>query len=95
MSKVTRKYQVSVPKALADRFGIRPGDDLRWEASGENLRVIPARARARRLSTTERLRAFDETTRRIEERMSARAAGRAHDRGWTREELYDERVRTR
>jgi len=31
MSKVTSKYQVSIPKALAERMGIRVGDELAWE----------------------------------------------------------------
>lgn len=95
MSKVTSKYQVSIPKALADRYGIKPGDELLWEGCGESLRVVPARARARRPSIKERLRAFDETTRRIDALMSRRASGQTRDRGWTRDELYDERVRSR
>lgn len=95
MSKVTSKYQVSVPKALADQYDIKPGDELLWEACGENLRVVPARARARVGSIEGRLRAFDETTRRLKELMTRRASGEASDRGWTRDELYDERVRPR
>ena len=31
MAKVTSKLQVTVPKALAERYGIRPGDDIRFE----------------------------------------------------------------
>ena len=31
MSKVTSKHQVSIPKALAARAGIRIGDELKWE----------------------------------------------------------------
>lgn len=96
MSKVTSKYQVSVPKALADQYGIKPGDDLLWETCGAALRVVPARTRARRLNVEERLRAYDETTRRIENLMSRRTAGdEPRDRGWTRDELYDERLRPR
>ena len=41
MTKVTSKLQVSLPKALADQYGIRPGDDLAWEAAGDIIRVIP------------------------------------------------------
>ena len=95
MSKVTSKYQVSVPRALADRYGIKPGDDLVWQACGEHLRVVPAGAHARRPGIEERLRAFDETTRRIAKLMARRASGKSGDRGWTRDELYDERVRPR
>ncbi len=31
MSKVTSKLQVTIPRALALRYGIRPGDEVRWE----------------------------------------------------------------
>jgi AbrB family looped-hinge helix DNA binding protein len=31
MSKVTSKLQVTIPKALAVKYGIRPGDEVRWE----------------------------------------------------------------
>ena len=44
MSKVTSKLQVTVPKALAERYGIRPGDDIRFEEAGEVIRVVPAAA---------------------------------------------------
>ena len=30
MSKVTSKLQVTVPKAAAERYGIRPGDAIDW-----------------------------------------------------------------
>ena len=30
MAKVTSKLQVTVPKAIADRFGIRPGDEIEF-----------------------------------------------------------------
>jgi hypothetical protein len=35
MSKVTKKLQVSIPRSLADRYGIRAGDDLEWEPAGK------------------------------------------------------------
>ena len=41
MSKVTSKLPVRVPKALAERYGIRPGDELRFEEAGEDIRVVP------------------------------------------------------
>lgn len=31
MSRVTSKLQVTIPKALAGRYGIRPGDEVHWE----------------------------------------------------------------
>ena len=42
MPKVTSKLQLTVPKAIADQYGIRPGDELQWIAAGEAIRVIPA-----------------------------------------------------
>ena len=90
MSKVTTKLQVSVPKALADQYGIAPGDELVWEPAGEALRVRLAEPRAGyALDARERLRLFDAATRRQAERQSRRKPGRAKARGWTRDELYD------
>jgi AbrB family looped-hinge helix DNA binding protein len=88
MGKVTSKLQVTVPKALADRYGIEPGDEIEWEAAGDVIRVVPSpRAAVRDLSSRRRL--FDKAT----ERQRAREQGAHHeaasDRGWTREELYE------
>ena len=47
MSRVTSKLQVTVPKLIAQRYGIRPGDDIRFEESGEVIRVVPENARTR------------------------------------------------
>jgi AbrB family looped-hinge helix DNA binding protein len=96
MSKVTSKFQVSVPKALADQYGIAPGDDLVWEPAGEALRVRLAEPRARyALDGRERLRLFDAATRRQAERQSRRSLGRDAERGWTREQLYERDARAR
>ncbi len=92
MGKVTSKYQVSLPKALADRLGIAPGDEVDWRIAGTELRVTPAAARAR-LSAEERLELFDAATRRQSARNRTQR-GTGESRGWTREDLYD-RGRTR
>ena len=42
MSKVTDQYQVTLPKALARHYGIRPGDEVSFEAAGEAIRLVPA-----------------------------------------------------
>ena len=34
MAKVTSKLQVTVPKAIADHYGIRPGDEIQWIPAG-------------------------------------------------------------
>jgi AbrB family looped-hinge helix DNA binding protein len=97
MAKVTSKLQVTVPKAVADRFGIRPGDEIDFVVEGDTLRILRAGER-RTLPVTERLKLFDESTARQQARNKAwrRAYGATEPagRGWTREELYT-RGRTR
>ena len=91
MSKVTSKLQVTVPKALAERYGIQPGDDIRFEEAGENIRVIPAGVIPSRegLDVEARLRLFDSATARQRERESGRSRRHSDTRGWTREALYE------
>jgi AbrB family looped-hinge helix DNA binding protein len=94
MSKVTSKLQVTLPKALADQFGIKPGDEINWEAAGDQIRVTPQGKKS--LTTVsdlnERLRLFDQATARQRKRAASRASGPSpaakSGRGWTREELY-------
>jgi len=89
MSKVTSKLQVTVPKALAERYAIRPGDEITWEAAGDVIRVVP-HGRATAANETTRLRLFDKTTDRQRRRNRSSGAVRPlAGRGWTREDLYD------
>ncbi len=46
MARVTSKLQVTVPKAIAKRFRIRPGDDIDWVPAGDVIRVVPPRRQA-------------------------------------------------
>jgi AbrB family looped-hinge helix DNA binding protein len=39
MAKVTSKYQVTLPRAIADRYDIHPGDRIDWVAAGEVIRA--------------------------------------------------------
>lgn len=95
MAKVTSKLQVTVPKVLADEYGIRPGDEVLWVRSGEAVRMVPARSLPPVLSVEDKLALFDAATRRQRARQKAkRRGGAARDRGWTREDLY-ERARPR
>ena len=87
MGKVTSKYQVSIPKALADRLGVKPGDEIDWHLAGQELRVTPVRA-GRGVSLEERLRSFDDATQRQGKRNRMKRKAATADRGWTREELY-------
>lgn len=95
MAKVTSKLQVTVPKALADEYGIRPGDEVLWVRSGEAVRMVPARSLPPALSAEEKLALFDAATKRQRARQKGkRSADVPRNRGWTREDLY-ERARPR
>ena len=92
---MTSKLQVTLPKALATQYGIRPGDELLWVASGEAIRVVPARKISKNDSIEERLKLFDQATERRRRRYKPAPGPKASGRGWTREELYEDRVRRR
>jgi bifunctional DNA-binding transcriptional regulator/antitoxin component of YhaV-PrlF toxin-antitoxin module len=91
MAKVTSKLQVTIPKALAERYGISPGQDVQWLEAGEAIRVVPQGTRRQRSDETKRLARFDQATARQRDRESARPVDPLADgeRGWTREELYE------
>lgn len=90
MSKVTSKLQVTVPKAVAEKFGIRPGTEISWVAAGETLRVETSRRNTAPIATRERLRLFDAATeRQVRRNRRFKPAKSGEDRGWTRDELYD------
>jgi|SRR6516164_7091337 AbrB family looped-hinge helix DNA binding protein len=97
MSKVTTKLQLTVPKAIADQYGIRPGDELEWVPAGETIRVVPigrTRKSAEQLSVKERLELFDQATERQRRREAmfskepVTSSESDADRGWTREGIY-------
>ena len=91
MSKVTSKRQVTLPKELAEEYGIEPGDEIDWERAGDAIRVVPRRRPSPGLTIEERLALFDEATRRHEQRWAGvdLPPTRPTDRAWTRDELYD------
>ncbi|HVW29169.1 MAG TPA: AbrB/MazE/SpoVT family DNA-binding domain-containing protein [Polyangiaceae bacterium] len=92
---MTSKLQVTLPKALADEYKIRPGDEILWVASGDSIRVVPAaRKRTSASDVAAKLHLFDRATERQELRQGSAPAGRTKGRGWKREDLYD-RGRTR
>ena len=90
---MTSKRQVTVPKALADRYGIAPGTELEWQPAGDVIRVIPPGRRAPSHSVETRLDVFDAATQRQLTRQKERPGARTRppDRGWTRDDLYDGR----
>jgi AbrB family looped-hinge helix DNA binding protein len=101
VAKVTSKLQLTVPKAIADQYGIKPGDELEWVPAGESIRVELLRSKAKAgqaLTTEERLALFDANTKWLDELQAeqlkeAEAKGTRttrENRGWTREELYND-----
>jgi len=92
MTKVTSKLQITIPKAIADRYGIEPGDEIELEPAGSVIRVVPpGRRGGARLAVEERLRLFDQETRRQRQRESAMdlTPSSPDSRDWKREDLYD------
>ena len=88
MARVTSKYQVTVPKKIAELYHIRPGDEIDWVPAGDAIRLIPPGTRAATQTPESRLRWFDQATERHRKRRSARPAEQPRERGWRREDLY-------
>lgn len=88
MTRVTGKFQITLPKRLVDAYGIRVGDEVEIVAAGESIAIRPAGSGMTALSPEERLRHFNAATRRQEARQREARHDVAKDRGWTREELY-------
>ncbi|ELZ43761.1 transcriptional regulator, AbrB family protein [Halorubrum californiense DSM 19288] len=47
-TRITRKGQVTIPKALREEFGLEEGDELRWEKTDDGIRVRKATGSAGR-----------------------------------------------
>jgi bifunctional DNA-binding transcriptional regulator/antitoxin component of YhaV-PrlF toxin-antitoxin module len=97
MSKVTSKLQVTLPKAIADQYGVRPGDELQWVPAGETIRVVVlgrTPGLGQELTVKERLELFDQATARQRQREATLRKERVTpsesdaDRGWMREDVY-------
>lgn len=86
MSKVTGKFQITLPKRLATTYGIKVGDEVEFCADGDRIALRPAPRKV--LDRTHRLREFDRATERQRNRQRARPPETARTRGWSREELY-------
>lgn len=91
MAKVTSKYEVTVPRSIADRYGIAPGDDIEWIPAGDVIRVVPGQLLAPADDVEARLRIFDQARQRhrLRGQTGQRRQPSSRDRGWSREELYD------
>ena len=88
MSKVTSKYQVSVPKTIAERYNIRPGDEIEWMPAGDVIRVVPSVQRVSSLDRESKLRLYDQATQRLRKSTPTSSAPAPRSRGWRREDLY-------
>lgn len=97
MPKVTSKLQLTVPKVIADQYGIRPGDELQWVAAGDIIRVLPPGRVGRsgkEHTAKERLELFDLATKRQCARQAKLPKNGAlskslSERGWNRADIYD------
>ena len=85
---MTSKLQVTVPKAIADRYRIKPGDEIVWVEAGDSIRVHPRRSVPQKRSPAARERLFDEATVRQRAR-NEKSAPAIDGRVWHREDLYD------
>jgi len=90
MAKITSKLQITIPKRIAEQYGIAPGDELEFVPAGNVIHLVTSRQRnLSRVNTEERLRLFDAATARQRERKkhddSRRASRRA---GLDTENLY-------
>lgn len=89
MSKVTSKLQVTIPKAVAEKYRIRPGDEVRWEALARGPLMVSETATRPRLTTAERVALFRARVERQMRRQRGRKRPPAKGRGWSREDLYE------
>ena len=90
MARVTSKLQVTIPKAVAERYGIAPGAEIDWLPAGEAIRVVVRTRTQRSADRRRRLRLFDGATERQRQRQLGVADDTSQpDRGWTREELNE------
>jgi AbrB family looped-hinge helix DNA binding protein len=93
MAKVTSKLQITIPKAIAEKYGLRPGSEIRFAPAGSAIRMEPGSARlSSPLSLEKRLALFDKMTQRLERLPPPKPAPAGAKRGWRREDLYAERL---
>ena len=88
MAKVTGKFQITLPKALVDQFGIRVGDELELRPVGRSIHIDSRSARDVTRRRHDGLVHFDQATKRQQVRQRAGSLPPARSRGWTREDLY-------
>jgi len=62
MAKITSKFQVTVPKTIADRYSL--GDEIEWIPAGDVIRVVLTRTKAPSDDPAARILLFDQATER-------------------------------
>ncbi len=89
MARVTSKRQVTIPKAIADQYGIAPGDTIEFLPAGDSIRVQTFGVRPASLDRRQRLERFDRASERQQARQQAEQRRHTQGkRGWRREDLY-------
>jgi AbrB family looped-hinge helix DNA binding protein len=88
MTKITGKFQITLPKRLVEAYGIKIGDEVDLVPAGDTISLVPARRTKSAATSKERLRYFDCATARQTKRETTRTLKAERERGWTREELY-------
>jgi AbrB family looped-hinge helix DNA binding protein len=91
MSKITSKLQVTLPKRIAEQFGIKPGDEVEFVPAGDVIHVVPpGRRLTPQLGLEERLRLFESSKKWQQdyEKQLPLADTPAKRRDWKREDLY-------
>ena len=92
MSRITSKLQVTIPKRLAEEYGIAPGDEVEFIGVGDIIHLVPqGRGQGSQLSLEERTRSFAAATARQRERAKHMKLPKdpPESRDWARAELYD------
>ena len=91
MVRVNSNLELPIPRAIAERYGIRPGDELEVLPANDSIRVIPVRHEKSQESVAARLDRFREMLRQYDETADKRPAFAWDQRGWHREDLYQDR----
>ncbi len=89
MARVTSKRQVTIPKTIAERYGIQPGDSIEFVGQGNAIRVQRSDARQQSTGREQRLRRFDLATERQLARQRGEASSAPAHRDWLRDDLYE------
>lgn len=88
MAKVNAKCQVTTPRAIAELYCIRPGDEIAWIPGGDGIRVVRQCRQDPPEDPELCLRLFDQATERHHRRSKRPKTKAAADRGWSRADLY-------